>query len=69
MTRELTKRERAAKRKFVGAVEHLVLDLTPEQVGRIADDVGEYGTDSGGGARVDAAVLECLRVVVDEVSR
>lgn len=65
----LTRKEQAAKDKFVRAVEHLMLDLTPEEVGRIADDVGEHGTDGDGGTREDGTILECLRLIVDEVNR
>lgn len=69
MSVELTRKERAAKRKLVDAIEHLMLDLTPEEIGRIADHVGEYGTDGDGGVREDAAVFECLRLIADEVNR
>jgi hypothetical protein len=65
----LTSAERTALRRFVSSVETLMLDYTPEQVGRIADYVGEHGTDGNGGDREDAVVLECLRIVVDEVNR
>ena len=65
----LTKKERRAKDAFVRAVETLMLDLTPESVGRIADCVGECGTDGDGGALEDEAVLECLRVIVDAVNQ
>ena len=58
-----------AMRRFVGAVEHLMLDLDAESVGRIADYVGEHGTDGDGGVREDGAVVECLRVVVDAMGR
>ena len=70
----LTHHERAVLHRFVSAVEILTLDLTPEEVGKLADHVGEHGTGGGGGAREDdaeleAVVLECLRLVVDAVSR
>lgn len=62
----LTAAERKAKIQFVRAVERLMLDFDTEEVGRIADDVGECGMDGDrGGAREDAAVVECLRVIVD----
>ena len=61
---KLTAEESRAKDRFVHAVEDL-FDLGAESVGRIADDVGEYGTDGDGGARQDVAVVECLRVIVD----
>jgi len=57
--------EARALEAFVAAVEELMLDLGAESVGRIADYVGEYGTDGGGGMREDAAVVECLNVIVD----
>ena len=65
----LTAEERRAKDKFVRAVETLMLNLDAESVGRIADDVGEHGTDGDGGVREDAAVVECLRVIVDAMGR
>jgi hypothetical protein len=65
----LTSADRAAMRRFVSAVETLMLELTPKQVGRIADYVAEHGTDGDGGDREDAVVLECLRLVVDAVNR
>lgn len=65
----LTHHERAVLHRFVSAVEILTLDLTPEQVGKLADHVGEHGSGGDGGAREDAVVLECLRLVVDAVSR
>jgi hypothetical protein len=61
----MTRDELAAKKQFVKAVEHLMLKLTPEEVGRIADDVSEHGTDGDGGALEDSVVVECLRVIVD----
>jgi hypothetical protein len=65
---KLSRIELAAKRLFVLAVKALLLDLDAEAVGRIADDVGEYGTNGDGGAREDAVVLECLRVIVENHS-
>jgi hypothetical protein len=67
MSRHLSKKEEAAKDKFVRAVEHLMLKLTPEEVGRIADDVSEHGTDGDGGTVEDGTILECLRVIVDNL--
>jgi len=67
--RELTADEQWAKRALVGAVETMMLRLDVESVGRIADDVGEFGTDGDGGALEDAAVVECLRVIVDAMGR
>jgi hypothetical protein len=63
MASALTAEERMARDQFVRAVEGLMLDLTPESVGRIVDCVAEHGTDGDGGAREDAAVVECLRVI------
>jgi hypothetical protein len=65
----LTSAERTALRRFVSVVEFMMLTLTPEEVGRIADYVAEHGTDGDGGDREDAVVLECLRLVVDAVNR
>jgi len=65
---KLTAEERKAKDRFVRAVEVLMLDMSAEEVGRIADHVGEYGTDGYVGA-IEDAVLECLRVIVDAMSR
>ena len=59
--------ERRVLRDFVRVVEEMMLDMDAEAVGRIADHVGEHGTDGDGGVREDAAVVECLRVVVDAV--
>lgn len=64
----LNAKERIAMRKFILAVECL-LDLDAESVGRIADHVGEHGTDGDGGMGEDAIVVECLRVVVDNHHR
>jgi len=66
---KLTFRESQAKVRFVHVVETLMRDLDAESVGRIADYVSEHGTDGDGGAREDAAVVECLRVIVDAVGR
>lgn len=66
---KLTATERRAKRKFVQAVELLMLDLGAESVGHIADDVGEHGTDGDGGTVEDAVVVDCLRVIVDAMAR
>ena len=62
---KLARREEAAMRTFIRAAEKLLLEFDAESVGRIADYVGEHGTDGDGGAREDAAVMECLRVLVD----
>lgn len=67
--RKLTAGERKAKDKFVQAVEVLMLDFDAESVGRIADHIGELGTDGDGGVLEDAAVVECLRVIVDAMGR
>lgn len=61
----LTKQERKAKEQFIRAVETLMLDLDAEAVGRIADHVGEHGTNGDGGSIEDGSVVECLRVIVD----
>jgi hypothetical protein len=66
---KLARREEAAMRTFIRAVEKLLLDFDAESVGRIADYVGEHGTDGDGGALEDAAVMECLRVLVDAKGR
>jgi hypothetical protein len=63
---ELTAEERKAKWQFVLAIEAL-FDMGPASVGRIADDVGEFGTDGDGGLLEDAAIVECLRILVDRV--
>ena len=65
----LTAKERRAKRKFVRAVERCMLDMDAESVGRIADDVSEHGTDGDGGTLEDAAVVECLCILVDAMGR
>ena len=65
----LTKQERKAKEQFIRAVETLMLDLDAEAVGRIADHVGEHGTNGDGGMLEDAAGVECLRVIVDAMGR
>jgi hypothetical protein len=63
---ELTAREEEIKAAFVRALEDL-FEAGEESVGRIADHVGEYGTDSGGGTVIDTAVTEGLRHVVDNI--
>ena len=67
--RKLSKTESDAMHKFVEAVEALLLDLDAEQVGHIADHIGENGTDGDGGDNEDAVVVECLRVIVDSHGR
>jgi tetrahydromethanopterin S-methyltransferase subunit A len=69
MADRLTAEERKAKDRFVRAVEMIMLDLDAKEVGRIADYVGEHGTDGDGGTREDATVVECLRIIVDEMGR
>ena len=69
MADRLTRNERLAKCDFVDAVEKLMLDMDADAVGRIADYVGEHGTDGDGDASVDAVVVECLRVIVDAMGR
>jgi hypothetical protein len=66
---KLSAAEAHAKDRFVRAVETLMLAMDAESVGRIADYVGENGTDGDGGAREDAIVFECLRVIVDNHGR
>jgi hypothetical protein len=61
----LNREEMRLKDKFVQAVEIMMLDMSAEEVGRIADYVGEHGTDGDGGTREDGTVLECLRIIVD----
>lgn len=63
----LTYKENRAKDKFVSAVERLLQDCSAEEVGRIADHVGEYGACDD--AMADAVVVECLNVVVDALGR
>jgi len=63
---ELTPREQELKDAFVRAVEDLLL-AGEESVGRIADHVGEYGTDSDHGSVADGVVTDCLTIVVDNV--
>ena len=65
----LTDNERKALDDLVEAVEHLMLDMSPESVGRIADYVGENGTDGEGGVAEDGVVLESLRLIVDQMAR
>lgn len=65
----LTATERRVKERFVRIVETMMLDMDAESVGRIADYVGEHGTDGDGGTLDDGAVVECLRVIVDSMSR
>lgn len=62
---ELDARQQELKDAFVRAVEDL-LAAGEESVGRIADHVGEYGTDSDE-AVADGVVVDCLRVIVDNV--
>jgi hypothetical protein len=69
MADRLTAEERKAKDRFVRAVEALMLHMTAEEVGHIADYVSEYGTDGDGGTREDAVILGCLLLIVDEVSQ
>ncbi len=69
MSVRLTGNERRVLRDFVRVVEEMMLDMDAEAVGRIADYVGEHGTDGDGGIREDGAVVECLRVIVDEMGR
>ena len=59
MNIKLTGNERRALRDFIEATEHLLNEFDPEAVGRIADYVGEHGTDSDN-ARDDAVIVECL---------
>ena len=63
---ELTPREQELKEALVHAVEDL-LQAGEESVGRIADHVGEHGTDSDVGQVVDGVVVDCLTVLVDNV--
>jgi len=56
-------------RAFVRATEALMLGFSAEEVGHLADYVGEHGTYGNGGVREDAAVVECLRVIVDAMGR
>jgi len=78
MSVHLSRTELTAKNHFIRAVEALLLDFDAEQVGRIADYVGEYGAEDyvgeygaegDGGARAAAVVFECLRLIVDHHGR
>lgn len=62
----LTPEEEELKEAFVRAVEALLL-AGEETVERVADHVGEYGTDSDHGSVVDGVVVDCLTVLVDNV--
>jgi hypothetical protein len=66
---KLTRKEEAAKLAFVRACETLLLDLDAAAVGRIADYVGENGTDGDGGAVEDGVIVECLNLIVDVKGR
>jgi hypothetical protein len=66
---KLTRKEEAARLAFVRACETLLLDLDAVAVGRIADYVGENGTDGDGGAVDDGVILECLNLIVDVKGR
>jgi hypothetical protein len=69
MAVRLTGKEQRVLRDFVDVVEEMMLEMDAESVGRIADHVGEHGTDGDGGVREDGTVLECLRLIVDEMGR
>lgn len=62
---ELSAREDELKVAFVRAIEDL-LASGEESCGRIADHVGEHGANSNE-AVADGVVVDCLRVVVDNV--
>lgn len=62
---ELSPFEKELKDALVQAVENL-LAAGEDACGRIADHVGEYGTDSDD-AVADGVVVDCLRVIVDNV--
>jgi hypothetical protein len=66
---KLTRKEEVAKLAFIRACETLLLDLDAVAVGRIADYVGENGTDGDGGAVDDGVILECLNLIVDVKGR
>lgn len=66
---KLTRKEEAAKLAFIRACETLLLDLDAEAVGRIADYVGEHGTDGDGGVIEDGAIVEALNAIVDAMAR
>ena len=70
MTRavKISRAEHIAMTRFARACEMLLLDLDAESVGRIADYVGEHGA-GGDTSLVDAVVLSCLRVIVDNHGR
>jgi hypothetical protein len=62
----LTWIENTAMRRLIRVIEFFVNRLTAEQVGQIADHVGEHGA---GSALVDGVVVECLRIIVDRHGR
>lgn len=68
---KLTEKEARAKDQFVSAVEALMRDLSAEEVGRIADFVGEYGPvdHQDLGDLLDGVVVECLNIIVDARGR
>ena len=45
------------------------LDHDAASVGRIADNIGEYGTGGSGGMAEDEVIRECLRIIVDAKAR
>jgi len=63
---ELTEREKELRDGLVRAVEAILLE-GEVAAGNIGDHLGEYGTDSDYGAVVDGVVVDCMRVIVDNV--
>lgn len=61
--------EERSRDNFVSAVEALMLDHDAASVGRIADNIGEYGTGGSGGLAEDEVIRECLRIIVDAKAR
>ena len=60
--------EQHARDNFVSAVLELMLDHDAEAVGRIADNVGEYGIGDDGGPEEDAVIVACLRIIIDAMA-
>ena len=61
--------EERSRDNFVSAVEALMLDHDAASVGRIADNIGEYGAGGSGGMAEDEVIRECLRIIVDAKAR
>jgi len=64
---DLTPTEHELKDAFVQAVEGLMLNAEAERVERILEFVTERGTDGDGGPIEDATILDCLRLIVNNM--